>query len=212
LVIAATGGAVGGRVASAESPASTPRDHGPLACAIEAKTVQTASDAFYTDHSNIYPNGTGPANTGGTGTTEQGQPVDISALVSDKYLSTFPPSNATFSYTDTIGNLQGSLGHGGKACSAKANGGGSIAACVTDALTVQTASDGFASQFNVYPNGTGPANTGGTGTTVPGQAVDISALVFDGFLRNVPPTNETFSYSDAHGSVQGFLDDRKKPC
>jgi hypothetical protein len=206
-LIAAAAGSAGGWGASAGPTASGAQAHSTSTCTTDTKTVQTAVDAFYNDKG-VFPNGTGPANAGGTATTQPGQAVDLSALV-PTYLRSSPPHNETFTYTDTLGSVQGSRGHGANQCTSKHRA--ATQACATDAKSVQSAVDAFYSDMRVWPNGTGAANTAGSRTTQPGQAVDLSALV-PTYLRTFPPSNEVFLFSDAIGSVQGFLGDRKKPC
>jgi prepilin-type N-terminal cleavage/methylation domain-containing protein len=66
------------------------------ACATDTKSVQTASDAYYNDHTQQYA--VGQATSAGT--------VDIAALV-PAYLHTAPGNGETFTYTDPSGTVAG---------------------------------------------------------------------------------------------------------
>jgi prepilin-type N-terminal cleavage/methylation domain-containing protein len=67
-------------------------------CATDTKSVQTASDAWYNDHTQTYPPG-GAA-------TSKGEVLDSSVLV-PAYLHTVPGNGETFSYIDVSGTVAG---------------------------------------------------------------------------------------------------------
>jgi prepilin-type N-terminal cleavage/methylation domain-containing protein len=73
------------------------------ACATDVKSVQTASDAFYNDHSQTYPDS--------TGTSTSGEALDLSAngKLVPAYMHTAPaPADGTFTYSDTSGTVKAS--------------------------------------------------------------------------------------------------------
>ena len=100
----------------------------------------------------------------------------------------------------------------GLASSSTGHGSWKSAACRTDVATLQTAVDAFLNDHLVYPNGTGPTNSGATATSAAGQAVDVSALVAFGYLHSAPASNERFAFIDASGAIAGYLNGHKRPC
>ena len=207
-LMATTAAACGGVIPTASQAAAGATGNPITACAAETKTVETASDAFFNE-TGVYANGTAAGNVGGSTVTAAGQPVDIAALVPE-YLSAQPPTQDRFTFSDTQGSVEGFHAGSKDPCALREHE--SFAACALDAATVHTASDAYFADRAVYPNGTGPANDGGTATTAPGQVVNISALVSSAYLRAAPPSYETFQYADAIGGVQGFLEGRQRPC
>jgi hypothetical protein len=179
------------------------------ACVADTKEVQTAVDAYFSD-AHVYPNGAGPSNTGGTWATSPGQAVDTSALV-PIYLQAAPPRDEGFAFSDSNGTVQGFFAGQKKPCAPQTNNRPKSSACETDTKSVQTAVDAFFNDHTVYPNGTGPSNTGGTSPTQPGQAVDLSALV-PAYLHSSPPSDETFTFTGADGTIVGRLNGHKTPC
>ena len=126
------------------------------------------------------------------------------------YLQTAPPRDESFTYTDTLGTVQGFLGGNKQPCAPKTINRSKSVACETDTKTVQTASDAYVNGHAVYPNGSGPSNTGGTAATQDGQPVDIAALV--PLYIHLLPSNEYFAYVNTSGAVAGYVNGHKKPC
>ena len=74
---------------------------------------------------------------------------------------------------------------------------GNQSSCQTDTKSVQTASDAYRNDKNVYPM------TGGDATpSVAGTTVNIGELV-PAYIHTPPENGETFTYNDANGTVVG---------
>jgi prepilin-type N-terminal cleavage/methylation domain-containing protein len=72
------------------------------ACATDVKSVQTASDAYYNDHSQTYPDA--------SGTSTSGEAIDVSAAgkLVPAYLHNTPAAgDGGFTYSDTSGTVKG---------------------------------------------------------------------------------------------------------
>jgi prepilin-type N-terminal cleavage/methylation domain-containing protein len=80
--------------------------------------------------------------------------------------------------------------------------GAQTASCKSDTQAVQTAVDGYYVQNGVYP-------VTGTDTATPGVNASVNLVELTGgtnpYLQTTPPTTESFTYTNATGTIQGSV-------